>query len=297
MPGSYSGAWWDKINAMAGVANSPGQAFFLEGNTGNDNNVGDIPTAPLRTFAAALAKCVAGRGDYIYVIDAWQDAWPVLINKTRVHIIGMSVNPSNPFVSLNAPADTAIFTLQAESNDAEIAGFNFGGGATHAGIENVGGTPMGVYIHDCQFGHIFAGNTPQDGIRIGLNATALRIEKCTFLGTTPGTITRDGIRFAGAGNSINGAIVNCLFNELPGVGINGVSNMSGFEILNNRFGYPVDNAGAAITLAANCHFNVITGNNANVGKAVAGGVLAYVDGAADNHWTNNYKALTAQLPA
>ncbi len=274
-----------------------GRVFFLNGITGNDANKGTSPNAPVQTFAAALALCANDRNDYIIVLDAYQDAWPVLINKTRVHILGVSPNRSAPFVVLNAPADTAIFTLTAASNNAEIAGFSFGGGATHAAIENTGGTPMGVYIHDCVFGHVFAGNTPQDGIRVELNATAIRIARCEFIGTTPGTITRDGIRFAGAGDSINGAIVDCLFNALPGVGINGVSNMNGFEILNNRFGYPVDNAGAAITLAANCHYNTITGNNANIGKAVAGAVIAYVDGAADNNWTNNYKALTQQLPA
>jgi len=245
-----------------------------------------------------LTQCVNGRGDYIIVLDAWdQDAWPVLISKTRVHLIGLSVNPNNPYVSLHATADTALFTLQAESNDAEIAGFNFGGGATHAGVENAGGTPMGVYIHDCQFGHQFAGNTPQDGIRIGFNATALRIEGCKFLGTGAGGITRDGIRIASAGLTINGGIEDCLFNRCPGIGINGVSGMIGFEILDNDFGYPVDNAGAAITLAANCHFNLVRGNRANIGKAVAGAVIAYVDAAIDNTWVENYKSLTLQLPA
>jgi hypothetical protein len=155
---------------------------------------------------------------------------------------------------------------------------------------------MGVYIHDCLFGHSFDAPTPQDGIRIGANATALRIERCKFFGTNYGRITRDGIRWAGAGLPLSGSIVDCLFNGLPGVGINGVSNMNDIEIINNRFGYPVDNAGAAITLAADCHRNFATGNRANIGKAVAGAVIAYVDAAADNTWVENYKALTLQLP-
>lgn len=284
--------WWDYLTSPSGVPNTAGKVFFVDAAAGLDTNVGDVPTAPLQTFVAALAKCVSGRGDYIFVLNAGADAMPIILDKTRVHVIGLSGKPQ----SLVAAADTAVFQVSSNSNDCEIANFRIRSGATHAGIENIGGTPMGLYIHDCWFGHSLDAGAMLHGIWIRSNATALQIKKCRFFGTNAGRITGDGIRFDGMGDSLQGVIEDCLFNEIPGVGIRG-NQMIGFEILLNRFGYPVDNAGAAITLAANCHRNVIVGNNANVGKAVAGAVIAYVDGAADNHWSGNLKAGLLNLPA
>jgi len=283
------------LNAPKGL----GTTFFVDGVLGLDTNPGTPPEAPMQTIAGALGRCINAHNDYIYVFSnpTPEAVWPIVINKTFVHIIGIGHNPDHRPSIIIPAGDTAVFLVSSNSNKCEIAGFRFGGGATHAGIENVAGTPMGLYIHDCLFGHQFdATNTPLHGIWIGANATALRIEKCKFFGTNSGRITGNGINFVGAGDSLSGAIVDCLFKELPGIGING-SNMIGFEILDNRFGYPVDNAGAAITLAANCHHNVVMRNNANVGKAVAGGVLAYVDGAVDNHWSGNLKAGLLNLPA
>lgn len=279
-----------------------GRIFYVHGFNGDDNNNGIDPGTPFATIAHALDQCVDDRNDYIIVLDHWQEAMPIDINKTRVHIIGLSISSNHPFVMLNAAADTAIFTVTASSNNCEIAGFSFGGGASHAAIENVGGTPMGLYIHDCEFGHSFAGNTPQDGILIDLNATNLRVEHCTFLGNEAeggGTITRDGIRFIGGGDPLGGVFKDNVFTGIPGVGINiaaVAANTGGFIILENKFFAEIADAkaaGWAITLTANVKGSLVSHNFAsqtgdgtgnNPYRDLTTGVLA----TCLNGWVANY---------
>jgi hypothetical protein len=285
-----------------------GRIFFVDGINGNNGNIGTDPNFPWLTITYALTQCVNDRNDYIIVLDHWQEV--VNINVTRVHIIGLSnflrPNSNHSFVQMNAAADTAIFTISALSNNCEIAGFSFGGGATHAGIENAGGTPMGLHIHDCVFGHSFAGGTPRDGILIGLNATNIRIEDCVFLGAPggKGTLTRDGIRWAGAGDPLNGYIGENEFKALPGVGINFVSVANatgGITIKDNIFSCESDKQGAAITLAPTTRGFLVSGNKALYGPTTA--AMAnnpYLDQttvAPFNAWMANYKGNVLIDPA
>lgn len=279
-----------------------GRVFYVQGFTGLNTNNGIDPGTPFQTIAYALTQCVADRNDYIVVLDAWQEAMPIDINITRVHIIGMGVSPNHPFVMLNAAADTAIFTVTALANNCEIAGFDLGGGATHAAIENPGGTPMGLYIHDCIFGHSFAGNTPQDGIRIDVNATNIRIEDCIFLGNEAeggGTLTRDSIRWTSGGDPLGGSIKGNIFTGIPGIAINIVAvaaNSGGFIIVKNKFMAEIADAkaaGWAITLNATVKGSLVghnmasqtgddTGNNPY--RDLTTGVLA----TCLNGWVANY---------
>ena len=285
-----------------------GRVFFVDGIAGDDGNVGTRPDLPFATITFALTQCTADRNDYIIVLDHWQEV--VAITITRVHIIGMSnyLRPSSnhSFVQMNAAADTAIFTVTALSNHVEIAGFSFGGGATHAAIENTGGTPMGLHIHDCVFGHSFAGGTPQDGIRIELNATNIRIEHCVFLGTPggKGTITRDGIRWQGAGAPLNGDIENNQFKGLPGIAMNFVSvgpATGGITIKDNVIVCEGDTQGSAITLAAATRGFLVVGNKAMYGQLTAGMINnPYLDNAIVapfNTWVANYKGNVLVDPA
>lgn len=290
---------------LGGIATVPeliGRVYYVDGINGNNGNSGITPDAPWATITFALTQCANDRGDYIIVLDHWQEV--VAINVTRVHIIGASRNPNHSFVQLNAVGDTAIFTVTALSNHCEIAGFSFGGGATHAGIENAGGTPMGLYIHDCQFGHAFAGDTPQDGIRVEINATNIRIEKCSFYGNAgEGTITRDGVRFQGGGNPLNGVIFDNQFLDIPGVGVNFVTvaaGHGGITIKDNVFACDADTQGSAICLGANCAGFLCAGNKALFGDVTAGMITnPYLDNAAPaaNHWMGNMKGNAFTDPA
>jgi len=285
-----------------------GRVFWVDGLAGNDGNSGTRPDDPFATITFALTQCVADRNDYIFVLDHWQEV--VAINITRVHIIGLSnylrPNSNHSFVQMNAAADTAIFTVTALSNNCEIAGFSFGGGATHAGIENAGGTPMGLHIHDCVFGHSFAGGTPQDGIRISVNATNIRIEHCVFLGAPggKGTITRDGIRWLCGGDPLNGDIENNTFNALPGIGVNFAqvaAATGGIVIKDNIFACESDKQGAAITMEATTRGFIVTGNKALYGQVTAGMINnPYLDNAIVapfNAWMANYKGNALVDPA
>ena len=240
---------YQKLEGAKAGYGSVGNIFFVHGFTGLDTNDGLTPATPFLTITHALTQCANDHDDYIIVLEHWQEV--VAINVTRVHIIGATKNPTQAFVQMNAAADTPIFTVTALSNHCEIAGFSFGGGATHAGIENVAGTPMHLHIHDCMFGHSFAGDTPQDGIRIGVNATNLRVENCIFLGVDAeggGTLTRDGIRFTSGGIPLGGSFKGNIFTGIPGVAINIVqvaANSGGFIIEDNRFMAEIADAQAA----------------------------------------------------
>ena len=302
-PNTLEKAIWLKLMGLGIIPGAGlGNVFYVDGVNGNDAWDGLTPNTPFATITHALTQCVADNDDYIIVLDHWQEV--VAINVTRVHIIGIPANPNHSFVQMNAAADTAIFTVTALSNNCEIAGFSFGGGATHAAIENVAGTPMGLYIHHCQFGYAFAQNTPQDGIRIGINATNIRVEHCKFLGpdSPEGTITRDGIHWVSGGDPMGGAFHKNVFHGLSGgIGINlaAVAALTGgFIIDENLFYVAIADAmaaGWAITLAGpgNVAHCLISGNYAsqtgdNTGtnpfRDLSTGVLA----TCLNGWVGNY---------
>jgi len=291
-PNTLEKAIWLKLMGLGIIPGAGlGNVFYVDGVNGNDLWDGLTPNTPFLTITHALTQCVADNDDYIIVLEHWQEV--VAINVTRVHIIGIPSNPNHSFVQMNAAADTAIFTVSALSNNSEIAGFSFGGGINHAGIENVAGTPMGLYIHHCQFGHAFAQDTPQDGIRIGSNATAIRIERCFFFGDSgKGTLSRDGIRFGAAANSYGGAIVNNRFQGITGISIDILSHGEDLVITGNKFSVPDLANGEAITLAAATVDGVLVDDNAAMnGNAQVGYAQnPYRDlNAPNNHWGRNYR--------
>jgi len=305
------------LMGMPGVGGSliktTGNVYYVNGFTGLDTRTGLNPNYPLLTIAHALTHCVNDHDDYIIVLDHWQEAWPVAINVTRVHIIGVGVDPSHPYVALNAAADTAIFNLTGASNNCEIAGFSFGGGNTRAGIENLGGSPMGIYIHDCAFGHIFAGDTPQDGIRCdGGNFTNIRVENNNFYGALApggGTITRSGIRWISGGDPVGGTIKGNVFKGLT-IAINFIQvapASGGFIVTDNLFFLDIADAGPfgwAITVnGPNNLIGCIFQNNHATQTGDGTGNIPYRDlstGVAAttlNGWVMNYSGIVALIPS
>jgi len=278
-----------------------GVVYWVDSTNGDDGNVGTRPDQAFATIIFALTQCVNNRNDYIMVIDDWQEAAAIAINKTRVHIIGLNnylrQNSNHMFVGLSSVTnDFSIFTVSALSNECEIAGFALGGGATNAGIENIIGAPMGLHIHDCSFGHFFTHNDPQDGIRIGLNATNIRIEHCVFLGTPhgKGDITRDGIHWECGGDPLNGSIEDNQFKALPGVGINFAqvaADTGGISILRNIFNVLDTVDGEAITLNTTPAGMLVDQNHVMYGNAQVGyGQNPYRDlNSPNNDWGLNYR--------
>lgn len=266
-----------------------GRVFYVQGFTGSDTNEGIDPSAPFATIAYALTQCVADHNDYILVLDAWQEDMPIVVNVSRVHIIGISDNPGRQFVCLNAAADTAIFQVDAPGDMAEIAGFMLGGGASHGGIETVGGSPFGVHIHDNVFGHPDAGNIPLRAIWTanGLNRWMIRNNWIIGDGgNAAGTITGNGIDLSGGPMQLTQILDNII------MGVDICINLSSFVsgvIARNLLAPNANLAGGGITLAATCLGNLIQGNMCNYGDTAMGN-NPYSDGAAAgaNHWAGNY---------
>lgn len=300
------GHWLAAPAGIIGAFNTMGNVFFVDWWNGDDTLYdGTLPSleagtnhGPFKTVAHALTQCANDHDDYIIIVDQWGEATPVAVSVRGVHIIGLSTNPSRlwPVWPVNdVTGDTAILTISSPSNMCEIAGLDLGGGAAHAGIENVAGTPMGAYIHHCIFGSFWTGDTPQDGIRIGANATALRVEACKFLGTSinaKGFLARDGIRFASAGISYGGDLVDNIFQGLPGIGIDILSHGEALVIKRNEFTVPDLANGEAITLVAATVVGVmVDDNHAMNGNAQVGyGFTPYRDlNAPNNHWGRNYR--------
>ncbi len=278
-----------------------GNVFFVHGFNGLNTNEGVDPAFPLQTITYALTLCVAGHNDYIIVLDAWSEDTPIVVNKSRVHIIGLGCY-GVPLVTLTSNADSAIFQIDGDNGDfCEIAGFDLGGGNNHAGIEPSPGVATAdlVYIHHCNFGSEYCGDTPQDGIGLYAvhGAKAWLIEKCKFFGasdTGGGQLTADGVVIAeGAKHEIK----DCVFLGCPGVAI----NVTGQAIIirNNEIALDADTAGAGITLGAGATRCLVSYNKAAFGEALAALNNPYVDnaGANANAWTANYDHETSGPPA
>jgi len=274
-----------------------GRVFFCDLFNGSDTNNGLSPDTPFSTIAYALTQCVARRGDYIYVIDGWNEATPISVNIARVHIIGIGA-PNLPFVMMTEDGGgDAIFVMaNTEADYAEIAGFDLGGGNASGGIEaTVGGDATDrVWIHHCTFGSEHCGDTALNGILLSAAMTARGwlIEDCKFIGVngvTGGTLTGSGIVIGGG---VHHTVKNCEFElcVLPAIDLAGFAN----TIRNNVFSLPADAApgGAIRTAAAGVGNCLIDGNCAMEGAETAMAQNPFLEQSADaNHWGRNYSTL------
>jgi len=276
-----------------GLANlGAGKIFYVDGNAGNNNNSGVIPTEPWKTIKHALTKCVDYRNDYILVLDHYQETFPISVNKASVHIIAIApytVAPLMPMVYLTASGDTTIFNIAADF--VEIAGFEFGAGASHGGIEWTATKGYG-WIHDCAFGRM---QTGQDGIKVpaGFDAVEMVISDCIF----GSGLTRHGIFIDH--NMTRGLIQDNIFRAVTGAAIN-VDQMSNGIIRRNRFMLPSDLTGGAITLAAAVAGVYVSENQANFGGTDSMANIPWVvtGGAGDGvTFDNNKTAGVVDYPA
>lgn len=271
-----------KASVMGG-----GTTYYVEGNTGDDTANGLSRDKPFKTIAHALSLCVDGNDDVIIVLDHYQETFPITVSKAKVHII--AVNVGQPMVWLTASLDTAIFNIEADN--VEIAGFEFGAGASHAAIEFTASKGYGR-IRDCAFGWM---QTGQDGIRVvaPFEAAETIIEKCFF----GNNLTRDGVRIDHA--MTRGLIQDNIFRSVPGIAINVVSQIALGTILRNKFMLPSDTAGKAITLGAANAGVFVEDNDANFGHGDAMGQIPWVDSAGGdaNTWDNNKRGGVVVFPA
>lgn len=271
-----------------------GEIYYVDSTYGAVNNDGLSPNSALSTILAALNLCANDNDDVIIVKDSYQqETFPIEINKSRVHILGVG-HWGGMFPQMIPQAgtpDRAIFTINTKGY-IEIANFNLGAGATHASIEFISAVMEGrTWIHDVWFGH---SNGGQDGIKVaaGTEAPENLIERCVF----GKLLTRDGIRIEGQSTRTN--IINNIFRNVAAVGIDCV-NVTGLDIgaiLDNRFSLRAQAAlGAAITIAAATAVGgPIDNNHAMEGKVITTNVPYLDAGACD--WGLNWRHLTVCPP-
>ena len=275
-----------------------GRVFYVHGFTGLNTNNGIDPGTPFLTIAYALTQCANGRNDYIIVLNGWSEDTPIQVaaDKSRVHIIGMACD-GMPAVSLTSNADSPIFEVGGDF--VEIAGFDLGGGDNHGGIEPLAGeTSDMVYIHHCNFGSEYCGDTPLHGVFLptGLTqgAKGWRIKDCKFMGGTFGLLTSSGVKIdEGASHEV----CDNLFSACPAPAI----SILGFSIIvrNNDILVATDVAGGAITVLVGGALNYISNNRAAREEAAAGSLNPYLDNALDavtDAWVANYHAETLTAP-
>jgi len=262
-----------------------GTFYFVNGTSGNNLNSGLLPTDPLLTITAALAKCVDDNDDYIIVEDCWTEAFPISVNKERTHILGLDMGVGWP--QLQAAADLAIFDITKDY--CEIAGFALQAPAqtaAHALIEfNTAGVGR-ANIHDNLLGELAAAYNAIRGGAAGRGASSW-IHDNVF-----------GWQLAGQG--VGGAIsqgrvnYNTFHKGIPGIciALNGVIE----EIIGNKFANADTAAGLAITLTGQGGGIVDDNHAMTLGAAAANN--PYKDtGVPKANWGINYRDITPTLPA
>jgi len=267
-----------------------GTAFFVDGENGLDTNDGLSPASPLLTVTAALALVTSGANDYIFILNYPSTApatevFPIVINASHVHLIGVPDQASRRNVCLNVTTTTEnCIEFGADAADCEIAGIEFGADSQACIYCDIG-TPFAprMHIHHCEFGWIRA---CEDGISIVPNAD------------TPHWYVHDnrfGENCSRAGiylgyNSTRSIFQNNQFMVATGaVGFWAQGLCTGwFRILDNDFLVTDQAAGEAITLTnANCSC-YINRNYAGQGKAACANNPYLETVATFSAWIMNY---------
>lgn len=274
-----------------------GQIFYVDGIAGNDAWHGRRYYRPLLTYTEALARCRNDRNDYIIVLDYWSpgtETWPIVVDKSMVHIIGLQFESVNWSVVVPA-GDTASFNVTAHY--VEIAYLEIGAGATMGAIHvgSVAGV-WGLNAHHCSFG--WSHTTGQDGIRnlAGGDAPYLNAYACIF----GQGLTRDGIRIehnATRGRlGVPGKSPN-IFNRVGGIGIDVIGPAVLEGIFDNRHILAADVAGGAISfINPGSSQAFIDGNRCGFGNQAADFLNNPYRDLGNNHWGVNWKQASAILP-
>jgi hypothetical protein len=245
-----------------------GRVFYVDGINGANTNNGVDPGDAFQTITYALTQCVNDHNDYIIVLNSTslvEPAWPVSVNVSRVHIVGVS-SPAYPYVRLQAQTINPVFEIGSVQHY-EIAGFELGAGDnTQACIASIAGpgTAGRGWIHHCTFAVLLGVLAAQDGIWIQntFDWCMSVVEDCYFCGSAISDgIARDGIRIEG--NATRSIFRRNIFRTVQGVGIHCIQNGSDIgAILNNYFSCPNLATGEAITMELGVGNAIIAGNRA-----------------------------------
>jgi len=292
-----------EANQYRGLLQTPiGEVYYVDKDHDHAGDGGDgrDPDRPLVKVQTALDKCVTNRNDYVFVVSgSSEDTEPITPAVAGVHIVAVGMGPAPLHVCLTASGDTGVFTLGSAAPKTEVAGFALGGGANHGGIVT-SGSPYGLWVHHCQFGHEFNGSaTPKYGIESNhapSGASYCTVEDCIFLGTdgtaSPGKIDANGMLMYGCKGLV---LRRNTFLGIPGINVQ-ITDAVKCIIEDNQFALDGNTTGRAITLAGTCYSCWINGNHANFGKTAMANV-PWADSQTDNHWGANYNGDGISYPA
>ena len=271
-----------------------GRVFYVDNGiaTASDSNEGTDPNHPLAKVQAGIDKCTDNQGDYVMVLDCYQeDTSTILLNSATSHVIGLSTPASAGWTVLDGQSNDLI-TLSG--NYMEFAGFSLiatGKDAIHVST-GAGGY---CWLHNLNFA-THAG-TLVNGIEFdGTSAfTNSLVEDCYF-GCTVTSLSGTAI----TGNGIFYTVRNCMFRRCGTKCINvSAPETGGGWILHNYFDsrrQDSDPAGWAITLgSANANQMVAENYASHCGGGTEGGNNPYLDDSAatdpnvaNNAWCMNY---------
>lgn len=214
--GSVGGTLYARTAAglLALTGQFSGQSFFVDPANGNDANPGTSAFKAVKTLAAALALCVAGRGDTVYLISDGSTTATARLsanldwNKNNTHLVGISsgVNISNrsriaPTAAVAAFAN--FFTVSASGcllqNLQCFQGFNAGVAASIC-LTVTGGRNAFVNCHVAGMGSTDGADAQDAGSRnLKISGTGEnQFLNCTVgIDTIARTVANASVEFAG----------------------------------------------------------------------------------------------------
>lgn len=117
-----------------------GKVFFVDLESGEDDNSGTIITQPLLTLSAAITKCSSGRGDIIYVMGKSTVTSAIAISSLdNISIIGIP-NSNTPHGAQTRIANSSCNVFEiTNSHKITIDGLRFTVTGAYSGITLAGG--------------------------------------------------------------------------------------------------------------------------------------------------------------
>ena len=196
---------------------SNGSTFYVDGNSGTASNAVSPSTqgtswdTPFSTLNYAISRCTSDAGDTIFVAAGHTETIAdtgtasgtttdeLVVDKSRIMIIGMGVGTDRPTFTLNGATDAAMVVLAGADNVVVKNLIFVSGIADLAAAITVSATSDGFVCENCEFRDGGAANLEMVlAITLAANADDCIIRGCRFLTTDAGSSTASAINLVGA---------------------------------------------------------------------------------------------------
>jgi len=134
----------------ASVPTTTGNFYFVHATSGNDNNAGTDPSAPLATIDAAVNSTTASQNDVIIVMPGHAEtiasATSLVVDVAGISIVGLGVGRNRPVLSFSATASR----IPVSADNVYISGLVFLGAVADI-VSGVTITGDDVTLANCDF--------------------------------------------------------------------------------------------------------------------------------------------------